>query len=546
MHKLDPSGAGPQSCTEETVVAPSNANVEERFRLLVESVRDYAIIMLDPEGYIVTWNEGAEHINGYKANEILGQHISRFYPPEEIKNRHPQAELEAAKANGRYEEEGWRVRKDGNLFWANIVITRLTDKSGRLVGYAKVTRDLTERKRAEEALRLSEEHSRAIWEKVRDYAMFTLDAGGYIQTWNEGARRIKGYEANEIIGKHLSTFYPEEDIQMGKCEYELKEATETGRYEEEGWRIRKDGTRFWANVVITAIRNKSGKLTGFTKVTRDVTERKRAEDKLRMANEMLEKRVAERTAQLSQANNALQEAVRARDEFLSIASHELRTPLTPLKLQLQGLLLQAERGTLLSLPAERIKRMTRAADQAVTRLGFLIDNLLDVSRINAGKIALNPEPLDLSELTREVVDRHAAEVANARCSITVDAPTPVNGSFDRLRIEQIVTNLLTNALKYGSGKSISLKVSYLSPATVCIQVTDQGIGISSEDQVRIFNRFERVASNSNIGGLGLGLYITRQIIEAHGGKIRVESERGKGATFSVELPLNTPSKEGRA
>jgi len=250
----------------------------ELHRLLVESVQDYAIFALDPDGYILSWNAGAQRFKGYTADEIIGKHFSIFYPPEKIATRFPEFELEQAALTGRFEDEGWRIRKDGSQFWANVVITALRDKTGTLVGYAKVTRDLTERRNAEEALRLSEERFRLLVQSVKDYAIFMLDPGGHVATWNEGAQRIKGYSAAEIVGKHFSVFYPQARIDEGFPDYELREAIRTGRFEDEGWRVRKDGTQFWANVVITALHDSHGKLLGFGKVTRDLTERREAQE----------------------------------------------------------------------------------------------------------------------------------------------------------------------------------------------------------------------------------------------------------------------------
>ncbi|MEO8064000.1 MAG: PAS domain S-box protein [Pseudomonadota bacterium] len=254
---------------------------DQHFRIFIESVRDYALLMLDPEGRIQTWNAGAEAIKGYKAEEIIGQHFSKFYPPDTIASGLPERELVEAARVGRYEDEGWRLRKDGSRFWANVVITALRDEKGALLGYAKVTRDLSERRRSEETLRTSEARFRSLIEGVRDYAIFMLDPDGHVATWNAGAEAIKGYRAEEIIGKHFSVFYPPEAIQRSLPKIELVVAAREGRYEDEGWRLRNDGSRIWANVVITALRNPSGNLIGFSKVTRDLSERRRHEEDLR-------------------------------------------------------------------------------------------------------------------------------------------------------------------------------------------------------------------------------------------------------------------------
>jgi PAS domain S-box-containing protein len=519
------------------VASTAAANAEERFRLLVESVKDYGIFMLDIEGYIESWNDGGERITGYTASEVIGQHFSLFYTEEDMKRSHPQNEIGIAMNNGRYEEEGWRVRKNGTRFWASVVITALRDHhSQELVGFAKVVRDLSDRKATEEKLRLSEERTRKMFEGVKDYALITLTPEGKVATWNEGARRIKGYEANEIIGKYFATFYPEQDVQMGKCEYELKEAAETGRFEDEGWRVRKDGTKFWASVIITAIRGEKGELLGYSKVTRDITDRKRADDLLKMAYSNLEKRVDERTRELTTANTKLQEAIRVRDEFLSIASHELRTPLTPLKLQIQGLVSLIRRKQLASLTEDRLRKMADISDKSINRLSTLIDNLLDISRINTGKLQLNYEEVNVVEMMQELVERYKTEILNSGCEVAIKSDGVVVGMFDRLRLEQIILNLLTNSLKYGAGKPIDVSLTTIADKVI-ITFKDYGIGIAKVDQERIFQRFEQVENKTQVGGLGLGLYITRQIIEAHGGKISLESNLGEGTTFMIQLPL---------
>ena len=264
--------------------------------------------MLDPGGHVATWNLGAERIKGYKAEEIIGKHFSIFYPSEDIAAGKTQRELEIATREGRFEEEGWRIRKDGSRMWASVTITALRNPDGTLVGFAKVTRDLTERRRAEE-----ETHRfRLLVETVKDYAIFILDSGGHVATWNLGAERIKRYKAGEIIGKHFSTFYPPEDVAAGKTERELEIATRDGRFEEEGWRIRKDGSRMWANVTITALRNPDGTLFGFAKVTRDLTERRQAEETRRSL--AIERAALAERARIQQFQ----------ERFMGILGHDLR------------------------------------------------------------------------------------------------------------------------------------------------------------------------------------------------------------------------------
>jgi PAS domain S-box-containing protein len=268
---------------------------EQRFRLIVEGAKEYALLMLDPQGLIVSWNAGAERLKGYRAEEIVGQHFSRFYPPEDVKAGKPERALQQAVADGRWEDEGWRVRKDGSRFWANVVMTALHDAQGTPLGFTKLTRDLTERRRAEGIHRQNEERLRLMVDSVKDYAIIMLDREGRVISWNAGAERTKGYRAEEILGRHFSRFYPPEDVTQGKPEWELERAVKDGQLEDEGWRVRKDGSRFWANVVITPIYDAQRILVGFAKVTRDATERRRAEAEIRRHKGFIEQLISSST-----------------------------------------------------------------------------------------------------------------------------------------------------------------------------------------------------------------------------------------------------------
>jgi PAS domain S-box-containing protein len=350
---------------------------------------------------------------------------------------------------------------------------------------------------------------------VKDYAIFMLDAHGFVRTWNHGAERIKGYKADEIVGSHFSRFYPEADIRAGKPERELAIAAAEGRYEDEGFRVRKDGSTFWANVVITALRDPDGTLRGFAKVTRDVSERVQAErERVRLAR--------------------LEEGTRARDEFLGIASHEFKTPITTLQLATEMLLREGARANAtLATSRPRLRTIHRQA----RRLGGLVQALIDVTQITAGRLALRREQVDLAGVVSGAMERWREALERAECRLELHLEDSVLGYWDRARLEQVVDNLVANAVKFGAGRPVEVDVSAEPDrSSARIAVRDHGIGISEEDQRRIFERFERAVPTRHYGGFGLGLWIVRNIVQAHGGEITVSSEPGKGSRFEVTLP----------
>ena len=505
---------------------------EQRFRLLVESVRDYAIFMLDPQGFVLTWNAGAERFKGYRAHEIIGQHFSRFYPPETLARGLPEHELKVAAEVGSFEDEGWRVRKDGSLFWANVVITAVRNAEGELVGFAKVTRDLTQRRHQEEALRQSEERFRLLVEGVAEYAIFMLDVNGRIATWNVGAERIKGYSAQEIVGQHFSIFYPADAKESGWPDYELKVAAEKGSFVDTGWRVRKDGTMLWANVTLTALRDANGQLIGYAKLTRDLTESKRLEAVERAGerhDEMLE---VERSARM-----AAQRATRIKDEFLATLSHELRTPLSAILGWTQVLL----KGGADVEPAKQ-RRAIEVIDRNARAQVQLIDDLLDLSRIMAGKIRLDLRQLALLPIVEAVLDsaKPAAEAKGIRLVAVLD-PVQATINGDAARLQQVVSNLMSNAIKFTPrGGQVQVALRRID-SRLELSIADTGVGIAASFLPYVFDRFSQQDSSTTrvFGGLGLGLAISKQLVELHGGSIGATSQgEGLGATFSVVLPLS--------
>jgi PAS domain S-box-containing protein len=486
----------------------TNDQSKERFQMLVEGVKDYAIFMLDPEGHVISWSRGAELIKGYRAEEVLGRHFSLFYPEEALARGWPEHELRVAQAEGRFEDEGWRVRKDGSVFWANVIITPLRDAAGTLCGFAKITRDLSERRRQEEILRESEERFRLLMEGVKDYAIFMLDPEGKIASWNSGAELIKGYRVEEVLGRHFSIFYPADAIARGWPEHELRMARAEGRFEDEGWRVRKDGSVFWANVVITPLFDAEKRLRGFAKITRDLTERKRVE--------------------------MLEEADLRRNEFLAMLSHELRNPLAPIRNALSVMRMSGVSESALSWARTVL-------DRQVAHLSRLVDDLLDVSRIAIGKITLQREPLDIAQVVNSAVESSQPLIDSREHILEVllpDEPLRIEG--DLTRLSQVVLNLLNNAAKFTpKGGHIRLTVER-EGEMAAIRVHDTGIGISADLLPNVFDLFTQGdrSLDRTEGGLGIGLTMAQRLVKLHGGSVEVLSEgSGLGSEFVVRLPL---------
>ncbi|HEX6549018.1 MAG TPA: PAS domain-containing sensor histidine kinase [Candidatus Dormibacteraeota bacterium] len=365
---------------------------------------------------------------------------------------------------------------------------------------------------------------RLLVDNVRDYAIFLLDPQGNVASWNEGAARIKGYRAAEIIGRHFSTFYPEEDVRAGKPDWELVAATREGRFEDEGWRVRKDGTMFWANVVITALFDDTGTLRGFAKVTRDMTDRKEEEDR------QLEQE-RDKAAQAREYAERMAQLEKVKGEFLNLASHELRGPLTVIS----GYLSLFEDG---SIDATRLSSVLPVMIGKVRQIEGLVEQMLETARLEDGKLALALEKVDLRDVVRSAVDSKRLQLLPEH-RLNVELPRhPVTVVGDVARLEIVVGNLLDNAIKYSpSGGSLGVTLTE-SSTRAFVSVQDEGIGIAPEDMPTLFTRFGRFAGDehSNISGTGLGLYLSRELVRRHHGEILVESRLGRGSRFTVSLP----------
>jgi len=505
----------------------SIANDDGRFRLLIDAVTDYAIYMLDPDGRVVSWNPGAQRFKGYAADEIIGQHFSRFYTEEDKATRLPWRALETARAEGRFEAEGWRVRKDGTRFWASVVIDPIRGPDGDILGYAKVTRDLTEKRQAEEELRLSEERFRLLVESVADYAIYMLDPTGIVSSWNLGAQRFKGYAADEIIGQHFSRFYTPEDRAIDFPAYALGTAEREGRFEAEGWRMRKDGTRFWAHVVIDAIRNDDGKLLGFAKITRDLTERREAQ------------------RQLEQAREAFFQAqkIEAVGQLTGGVAHDFNN------------LLMAVLGSLELLRRRvpddaRITRLLDNAEQAAQRGAALTQRMLAFAR----RQELSLAPVEIPELVRGMADLLQHSLGP---TVAIETRFPLSISpvmADANQLELAILNLAMNArdaMPEGGPLCISAEdrtigegdVPGLAPGRyVCLAVRDEGEGM---DETTLSRATEPFFTTKGVGkGTGLGLSMVHGLAEQSGGTLQIESEPANGTTMRVWLPVATINEEG--
>ncbi|QGZ64222.1 PAS domain-containing hybrid sensor histidine kinase/response regulator [Paraburkholderia acidisoli] len=487
---------------------PPEGHSGRRFEALVEPIEDYAIFLLDKEGRVVSWNRGAARIKGYAAHEIIGEHFSRFYTDEANARRWPEHELEQAALHGRFMDEGWRVRKDGSMFWVNVVITALREHDGTLGGFAKVTRDLTDERRQVEALRLSEERFRLLVESVSDYAIFMLDPEGRVVSWNTGATNLNGYRPAEIVGQHFSVFFPPEDISAGIPERELRLTRERGRFVTEGWRVRKDGSMFWGAVTLTAVRDGHGHLTGFAKVTRDMTESRR--------------------------NDELEHSSEQMKQFLAMLAHELRNPLAPVRNAVATM-------RLMESPSPEIESAREMIDRQITHLTRLVDDLLDVGRITSGKIELREAPLDVADVIAHAIAAAQPFTAARAQRVEVRLPaTPLSMTGDHTRLVQVVQNLLHNASKFSPDASVIVVDVQAIPRALQIQVRDEGRGLRPGTFEAIFGLFsqDRSMPGPIENGLGIGLMLCRSLVELHGGTISATSDGpGTGSTFTIRLPF---------
>lgn len=507
----------------------STAIEDGRFRLLIDAVVDYAIYMLDPDGVISSWNAGARRFKGYEEAEILGQHFSRFYTEEDRFKGLPQRALDTAAREGRFEGEGWRVRKDGTRFWCHVVIDPIYDPSGRLLGFAKITRDLTERKMAEEGLKQSEQQFRLLVQSVTDYAIYMLDPQGRVTNWNAGAQHIKGYKPEEVIGEHFSMFYTPEDRDAGEPQRTLSIAVSEGRFEHKGWRLRKDGTRFMAHVVVDPIWGDTGALLGFAKITRDITEATLAQQALEKTREALFQ------AQKMQAIGQLSGGI----------AHDFNNLLTVILGNLEIVRKRVDGDS-------KLTRLLDNATQGAMRGVSLTQRMLAFAR----RQELKTEAVEIPSMVDGITSLLRSSLGPSVLLETNYSPSIEPVVADINQLELAILNLVTNArdaMPHGGKIVISARAEdaedhpALAPMTgryVCLSLSDTGEGM---DEATLALAMDPFFTTKGVGkGTGLGLSMVHGYIEQLGGRFILKSCKNTGTTAELWIPVATQGSVARA
>jgi PAS domain S-box-containing protein len=490
----------------------------ERFRHFIASVTDYAIYMLSPEGIVTTWNAGAQRFKGYSAAEIIGRHFSLFYTSEDRAAGRPAKALDLARNTGKFEDEGWRVRKDGTRFWASVVIDPIRDDAGELLGFMKITRDVTDKRKAQEALHSSEERFRLLVQGVTDYAIYMLSPEGIVTNWNEGARRIKGYDEAEVVGKHFSLFYTDEDVRAGMPAVALETVQREGRFEKEGWRVRKDGSRFWAHVVIDPIFNTANELVGYAKVTRDITERRKAAEVFERTKDALFQ--AQKLDSIGKLTGGL--------------AHDFNNLLNVIINGLDILRTAPDRQTSM----KTIDAMARAADRGST----MTKQLLAFARQHPQKVSISSVNRVIGSF--EAVLRRALR-SNVRLEVALTQIVP-RIQVDEAQLESALLNLVVNArdaIQESGTVSVTTGLVSLSSNQVDqlahgqyvkIAVSDTGDGMTPDVIARAIEPF---FTTKEVGtGTGLGLSQVYGLVQQSNGGMQIESTPGTGTTVALYFP----------
>ena len=504
-------------------------STEDRYRLLVDAVTDYALYMLDPDGFVVSWNSGAQRLKGYAEHEIVGRHFSQFYPEQDVRNGMPARTLQIAAQEGRFEAQGWRVRKNGERFWAHVIVDPILSPTRRLLGFAKITRDLSERRVAEESLRRSEEQFRLLVQGVTDYAIYMLDPHGIVTSWNAGAQRIKGYAPDEVIGTHFSRFYRPEDAAAGLPARALATAAAEGRFESDGWRVRKDGTQFRANVVVDPIRSVAGgDIIGFAKITRDVTEKHETELALARAREALFQ---------SQKLDAI-------GQLTGGVAHDFNNLLMVILTSLELIRRRMPDD-------ETLKRLVNNAVQGAKRGATLTQRMLAFAR----RQELKPVAVDVAALVLDMRDLLERSLGPTIRLVTefADGLQPV--LIDANQLELAILNLAVNArdaMPQGGTLRVFARLETVAhdSATlaagsyICLSIVDDGIGM---DAATLTHATEPFFTTKGAGkGTGLGLPMVHGLAAQSGGRLVLTSSVGVGTTVELWLPTAQTNTDAAA
>jgi PAS domain S-box-containing protein len=486
---------------------------------------------LDLKGCITEWNAGAQQLFGYAAGEIVGQEGRIIFTPEDLAKGQDELEMKTALESGRAVDERWHMRKNCDRFWGSGMMMPFLDSRGRPVGFIKILQDQTDRMRMREALERNAEFYRSMVETAEDYAIYMLDRTGHVESWNTGAERIEGYRAEEIIGQHFSIFFTDEDVRKHLPAQELERAEKEGKSRTEAWAVRKDGSKFRSDWTLTPIRNHAGEIRGFCKIAHDVTARKEAEDQIRSLTNDLEERVWRRTAQLEASNKEL-------ESFSYSISHDLRAPLRHVSAYVD--ILREENGPELSAGARiYLEKISTSAE----RMSQLIEDLLNFSRSSSAEIQV--KTVDLSALVNEVIFELSEESAGRRVKWVIERLPHVLA--DPAMLRQVLTNLISNALKYTRNRvapRIELGSSENEKEFICF-VRDNGVGFDMHFAGKLFGIFQRLHSNTEFPGTGIGLAIVQRTIHRHGGRVWAEGSLGTGATFYFSLPKNSDEILGK-
>lgn len=501
----------------------------QRFQILVGAISDYAIYMLDIAGNVVSWNAGAQLFKGYTPDEIIGMHFSRFFTAEDQARGLPAHALKVAETEGRFESEGWRIRKDGSRFWANAVIDAIRTDDGRLLGFAKITRDITARQAAEEALRQSEQQFRLLVQGVTDYAIYMLDTTGHVSNWNAGAQRIKGYTKDEVVGSHFSRFYTEEDRAMGLPARALSIARTEGRFEQEGWRMRKDGTRFFAHVIIDALHDPTGALAGFAKITRDISEKRAAEEALKRTEKALQQAqkmeaIGKLTGGVAHDFNNLLQIISGNLQLLSIELAGNEKAQNRIDAALHGVSRGAKLASYLLAFGRR-----QALDPKVVNIGRFVVAMEDMLRRTLGE-AIEIETVISGGLWNTLID--IAQVENALLNLAINARDAMEGS-GKLTIE------IGNA--YLDDNYVKIYPDVSAGQYVMLAVTDTGTGMPQDILTHVFEPFFSTKPEGK--GTGLGLSMVYGFVKQSGGHVQIYSEVGHGTTVKLYLPRSLKAEE---